>query len=96
MHTHCPVCGVRYLANQGDLLGPLFFIDRVCFIIPFIVLFFFRVWYPSVAACVVVGVVMVGAMILTMPNRNGVSLAIDYLLRRKQGDLADAETKRDL
>ena len=28
-------------------------------------------------------------LIYTTPNRNGVSLAFDYLLRRKEGDLAD-------
>src|SRR5689334_3309625 len=47
LHERCPVCGLQYLANQGDLFGALMFLDRVLFIIPLIVLFYFRVWHPN-------------------------------------------------
>ena len=91
LQPHCPVCGLRYLPDQGDLLGPLVLLDRVVFLIPFIVLFYFRLWHPGLWTFLVVGGVMTFLMVYTMPNRNGVSLAFDYYLRRRSGDLADEE-----
>ena len=61
------------------------------FLIPFIVLFYFRLWHPGLWTFLVVGGVMTFLMVYTMPNRNGVSLAFDYYLRRRSGDLADEE-----
>ncbi len=91
LHEHCPVCHLRYLPDQGDLFGPLILLDRVIFLIPFIVLFYFRLWHPGMITFIIVGIVMTFIMVYTMPNRNGVSLAFDYYLRRQTGDLADVE-----
>jgi len=95
LHEHCPECGLKYLPNQGDLLGPLILLDRVVFLIPFIVLFYFRIWHPGVWTFVLVGAVMTAVMVGTMPNRNGLSLAFDYYLRRRSGDLSDPEPPAD-
>ena len=89
LYEHCPACGLLYLSSQGDLLGSLIFLDRVLFIIPLIVFFYFGLWNPNLPMLLLSGVTVMLLLIFTMPNRNGVSLAIDYLLRRKQGDLAD-------
>ena len=89
LHEHCSVCGLHYLPDQGDLFGALMFFDRVLFIIPIVVLIYFRLWHPSLALFIVFGALMVFALIFTAPHRNGVSLGIDYRIRRKCGDLAD-------
>ena len=89
LHEHCPVCGLKYLQNQGDLLGPLIFLDRVLFLIPLFVLFYFGVWHPKLIWFLLFGGALMFLLIYTIPHRNGVSLAIDYLIRRKEGDLAD-------
>lgn len=85
----CPVCGLRYLPDQGDLFGPLIILDRVVFLIPFIMLFYFRLWHPGIWTFIAAGAAMTAVMVGTMPNRNGMSLAFDYYLRRRSGDLAD-------
>ena len=93
LREHCPVCGLKYLESYGDLLGPLVFLDRLLFLIPIIVLFYFGLWHPSRTWFWLLGVGALFILVYTMPNRNGVSLAIDYLLRRKEGDLKDARPK---
>lgn len=90
LHDSCPKCGLRYLPDQGDVFGPLVFLDRVLFLIPFIVLFFFHLWHPGLLVFLLVGAAMVLVMVYTTPNRNGVSVAFDYFIRRKSGDLVDA------
>ena len=90
LHEHCPACGLKYLESQGDLLGPLVFLDRLLFLIPLVVLFYFGVWHPRLLWLVLSGGATLFLLVYTMPNRNGVSLAIDYLIRRKEGDLKGA------
>ena len=87
LHEHCPACGLKYLESQGDLLGPLVFLDRLLFLIPLVVLFYFGVWHPRLLWLVLFGGATLFLLVYTMPNRNGVSLAIDYLIRRKESDL---------
>jgi uncharacterized protein (DUF983 family) len=89
LHDRCPVCGLQYLSNQGDLWGPLVFIDRLLFIIPLIVLLYFRIWNPNWLFFFLFGGVMILALVWTVPQRLGMSLAIDYLIRRKSGEPLD-------
>ena len=86
LHEHCPACGLRYLESQGDLIGPLVLLDRVLFLVPLAALFCFAGWHPNRLLLVLLGGAAAFLLLYTMPNRNGVSLAIDYLLRRKEGD----------
>lgn len=88
LHDHCSHCGLQFLANQGDLLGPLVFFDRVLFLIPFITIFYFGVWHPNQALMLFCGALMFGTLVFTTPNRNGISVAFDYYLRRRNGDLS--------
>lgn len=89
LKDRCPVCGLQYLADQGDLMGPLMLLDRVLFIVPIVVFFFLKGWHPSLGAFAVFCGIMLFLFVYTVPNRNGVSVAFDYLMRRKSGDLAD-------
>ena len=94
MHERCSHCALQYLANQGDLFGPLVFLDRVLFLIPLITVFYFHIWHPNVIVFLLVGSVTLCLFVFTMPNRNGVNLAFDYYLRRRSGDLASTHEKR--
>jgi len=95
LHEHCPGCGLKHLPDQGDLWGVLLFADRLLFIIPFIVLFYFRLYHPSLVTFFILGGAMVFTLVYTLPHRLGVSLAIDYLIRRKSGDLVDQDSPPD-
>jgi uncharacterized protein (DUF983 family) len=86
LHDHCPVCGLQYLANQGDLFGTLLFLDRILFLIPLVVLIYFRLWHPSQIVFILFGGALLFVLIFTMPHRNGASLAVDYWIRRKNDD----------
>jgi uncharacterized protein (DUF983 family) len=90
VRDRCPFCDLQYLPNQGDLWGPLVFLDRVVFLIPIVVLFYFGVWKPGWLGFWIFGGLVIFLLWYTMPNRNGISLAIDYLIRRKYGDLSDS------
>ena len=71
------------------------FLDRVLFIIPVIALIYFRLWHPNATLFFLFAGLMVFALVFTMPHRNGVSLALDYLIRRKSGDLVDENPPDD-
>jgi uncharacterized protein (DUF983 family) len=94
LHERCPNCGLQYLANQGDLWGPLVLLDRVLFLIPLVLLCYFKIVRASGAVLLGIGAGLLFILIFTMPNRNGVSLALDYFIRRKSGDLAPPASER--
>ena len=89
LHDNCSTCGLHYLPDQGDLWGPLVFLDRLLFIIPIIVLFYFRVLHPNWILFWLVGGLIFFGLIFTVPHRLGMSLAVDYWIRRKFGDLSE-------
>jgi uncharacterized protein (DUF983 family) len=87
LHESCAVCGLKYLENEGDLWGYLVFVDRGLFILPLIGMIYFRSYFPNWIWLLVLGFILVIGMIYTLPRRTGMSLAIDYLIRRKSGNL---------
>lgn len=93
-HDRCPECGLVYLPDQGDLWGPLLLLDRLVFMIPFIVIVYLLGWKPGWISICVCGGGLFFLLIYTLPHRNGISLAIDYLIRRKSGDLADEKASK--
>ncbi len=84
MHERCAVCGLRYLDNQGDLFGYLFVLDRALFILPLIALVFFRLYVPSSRWFYGIFALLMIALVSTLPQRTGISVAIDYLFRRRR------------
>jgi uncharacterized protein (DUF983 family) len=88
MHECCSICGLRYLEDQGDLFGYLFVLDRVLFIVPLIGMVFLRLWVPNAWWFYVVWVVAMVALVSTLPQRTGVSIAFDYYLRRRRALVA--------
>jgi uncharacterized protein (DUF983 family) len=91
LQDQCPVCGLCYLPNQGDLLGPLLFFDRLLFLIPLILVVYFWRFGSNVFSLLMFGGAILFLLVFTLPHRNGMSVAIDYLVRRKAGDLSDDE-----
>ena len=85
MVERCDVCGLKYLQDQGDLFGYLFLIDRAVFIAPLIVMIYFRAWVPNQMWFYGLCVVMLFALFYTLPHRTGMSIALEYLFRRKKG-----------
>ena len=91
LRENCEVCGLRLLTDQGDLWGFLLLVDRALFILPLIVLIYFQLYNPgSIWFYVFAGALLLG-LVVTLPHRNGLSLALDYLIRRKCGDLAEPQ-----
>ena len=93
MHDTCGACGLRFLGNQGDLMAYLVVVDRGVFIFPLIALIYIRLYkdYPA-SFYVIVCIGLIAAFFATLPVRNSLGLGLDYLARRKWGDLSEAET----
>lgn len=90
MHERCAACGLKYLDNEGDLFGYLFVLDRALFILPLIGMVFFRLYLPSSRWFYVAWGALMVALVFTLPQRSGASIAIDYFFRRRReaaGDL---------
>jgi uncharacterized protein (DUF983 family) len=94
LHDHCPACGLQYLQDQGDLWAYLVAVDRALFIFPLIILIYFRLYIPSSFWFYVLGAGLLAGFICTLPHRNGVALGLDYLVRRKWGDLSEVATSK--
>jgi len=93
LHDRCERCGLKYLANEGDLWAYLILLDRAIFLFPLVVMIYFRLNNPdSIWTWIISGVLLL-LFLYTLPHRNAISLGIDYVIRRKWGDLADQEPK---
>jgi uncharacterized protein (DUF983 family) len=88
MHERCAVCGLQYLQDQGDLFGYLFVLDRALFILPLIAMVFLRLYVPSASWFYVLWALLMIALVYTLPHRTGMSIAFDYLLRRRRAGRA--------
>jgi hypothetical protein len=61
------------------------------FLFPLVVMIFLRLNNPeSIWTWIIPGALVV-LFLVTLPHRNGVSLACDYYIRRTAGDLVDPE-----
>jgi uncharacterized protein (DUF983 family) len=87
LRDRCPVCGLQYLENQGDLWGFLLLADRALFLFPIVVMIYLRISSANPLWFYLFGSGLILVFIFTMPNRNGMSLAVDYLIRRKSENL---------
>lgn len=85
MKPECPACGLSFEQAPGDTWGFWVVLDRIFVAIP-IVLIYLGLAPSSWPARLLVGAVLVAALVLTMPHRQGVAVALDYLARRRQGE----------
>ena len=88
-HRHCPACGYLYERDYGDVWWVWIVTDRIPIGIGIVFLFFgFRVrslW---------MGLVFFGSLalplLLTIPRRYGLAIAITYLIRKRWPDPKDS------
>jgi uncharacterized protein (DUF983 family) len=81
----CPNCQLSFEKSPGDTWGFWVILDRIFIFVPIVVLYFG--FAPAdLGARLVVFCVLVIALVGTMPHRQGVAVALDYLARTKQGE----------
>ena len=81
MHDRCNVCGLQFLRKQGDAWLYWIVMDRIPIAIGLILIVFFglRIATWQMAALFLGG--MVVPLVATMPQRQGVAVALNYLSR---------------
>ena len=81
MHDRCNVCGLRFLRKQGDTWLYWIVMDRIPLAFGLILIVFFGLRVATWQ----MGVLFFGGMavplVATMPQRQGVAVALNYLLR---------------
>jgi uncharacterized protein (DUF983 family) len=92
LHDRCSVCGLQFLNNQGDLWAYLVAVDRALFIFPLIIMIYFRLYNPNSVWYYAFSIVLLAGFFYTLPHRNSISLGLDYLIRRKHGDLVEKDS----
>ena len=80
LHPHCRHCGLQFLRNQGDTW--LFFVvmDRIPILVAIATIYFgFRVtnWLTALAFFFAIA----GPLVVTMPQQQGIAVALNYLSR---------------
>ena len=81
MHDRCNVCGLRYLLNQGDLWLYVIVMDRIPIAIGLILLFFFGLHTPTWPGALLFFAAMAVPLVATLPQRQGIAVALNYLSR---------------
>ncbi len=88
-HPRCSACGLVYLRNQGDTWLFWIVMDRIPILAGIAAIYFgFRItgWLSGALFFLSIA----GPLILTMPQRQGVALALSYLSRVWFRDPSDA------
>ncbi len=81
MRRDCPVCQLVYLRNQGDTWLFWIIMDRIPIAIGLILIVFFGLRVSSWIMGTAFFSAMVIPLIATMPHRQGVAVALNYLSR---------------
>lgn len=82
----CGSCALRFERDPGDTWGFWVLFDRIFVLVPIVVLYFG--FAPSARwAQVLFFILLIGALVATMPHRQGIAVALDYLARTKQGQV---------
>jgi uncharacterized protein (DUF983 family) len=81
MHDRCKVCGLQYLRKQGDLWLYWIVMDRIPIAIGLILIVFFGLRVATWQTGTLFFGGMVVPLIATMPQRQAVAVALNYLSR---------------
>jgi uncharacterized protein (DUF983 family) len=87
-HKRCTVCHLLYQRDQGDTWMFMIITDRIPILFG-IALVFFGFRANSYFAGAAFFLVLCTALLATLPQRQGLALALDYLLRVRLGDPTD-------
>lgn len=86
----CPVCQLVYLRDQGDTWFFWIIMDRIPIGIGLVLIIFFGLRVSSWLEGVTFLAVMISPLVATMPHREGVAVALNYMARVYFRDLSDA------
>ena len=89
LHRQCAACGLVYLRNQGDIRFFRVVMDRIPILLGVAAIFFgFRItnWLNGLGFFLAIA----GPLIVTMPQRQGAAVALNYLSRVYFRDPSDA------
>ena len=81
MHDRCSACGLQFLRNQGDTWLYWVLMDRIPIAIGLILVIFFGFSVASWQTGVLFFGGMAVSLVATMPQRQGVAVALNYLSR---------------
>lgn len=80
LHPRCAACGLVFLRNQGDIWLFWIVMDRIPILLGIAAIYFgFRItgWLSGLGFFAAVA----GPIVATMPQRQGVAIALNYLSR---------------
>jgi uncharacterized protein (DUF983 family) len=83
-HDACASCGLRFEERAGDTWGFWVVLDRLFVAIPLVILLL-GFATASLRLRLLLIAALLAPLLLTMPHRQGIAIAIDYLIRRRQG-----------
>jgi uncharacterized protein (DUF983 family) len=89
MHETCEVCGLLYLRNQGDTWLHWIVMDKIPLAIGLILVLFFGVHTLSWQAGLLFFGSLAVPLVVTMPQRQGLAIALNYLSRVHFRDPSD-------
>lgn len=84
LRERCPTCGLVYEPTAGDTWGFWVVMDRMFVLVAMVLLFFgFRPegWPARMLFLLTIAV----PLIATMPHRQGIAIALDYVTRSRSG-----------
>ncbi|HEX8170857.1 MAG TPA: hypothetical protein VF824_09995 [Thermoanaerobaculia bacterium] len=93
-HERCPVCGVVYLRNYGDIWMFVIITDRIPIFFGIVAVYF---GYQSLSkfAAALFFIALTVPIVATMKARQGLAIALDYVWRIYMPDPSDEIHRRD-
>jgi uncharacterized protein (DUF983 family) len=83
MRKQCTSCGFVFEERSGDTWGFWVLLDRVFLVIPVVLILLGFATSSLRLRLLLIGLLLI-PLIATMPHRQGVAIALDYLFRRRQ------------
>jgi uncharacterized protein (DUF983 family) len=83
VRDRCPSCGFVFEEKSGDTWGFWVLLDRVFLVIPIVLILLGFATSSLRLRLLLIGLLLI-PLIATMPHRQGVAIALDYLFRRHE------------
>ena len=86
VRDRCENCGYVFEERSGDTWGFWVLLDRLFLAIPLVILLLGFATSSLRLRLILIGLLLI-PLIATMPHRQGVAIALDYLFRRRQREV---------
>ena len=83
VRDRCAICGFVFEERSGDTWGFWVLLDRLFLAIPLVIMLLGFATSSLRLRLLLIGLLLI-PLIATMPHRQGVAIALDYLFRRRQ------------